>query len=147
MWKKEWNRRDHFFYLQKCFKCEKRREEVFESHKGFIIYTFLNFKFIFERVSGTGAKWNGDRVPEADHALKAESLIWGLNPWTARTWPGPKVAGYLPEPPRCPYRMHVFDADSSSLTLQHLSRIMDILEKAINCTTIKLSIKIRNKQR
>ena len=34
--------------------------------------------------------------------LSAQSPLWGLNPWTVRSWPEPKSATQPTEPPRRP---------------------------------------------
>ena len=63
---------------------------------------FLMFIYFWERqrqnVSGLGAEreretQNRKQAPGSE--LSAQSLIWGLNPWTMRSWPKPKLSQTL----------------------------------------------------
>ena len=51
---------------------------------------FLKFINFWERESGGGAEQAEDGGSEAGSALTAESLMWGWNSRTMRSWPEPK---------------------------------------------------------
>ena len=61
---------------------------------------FLSLFIYFERDRGSASGEEGPRERERErererilnklHTLSAQSLMWGLNPWTMRSWPEPK---------------------------------------------------------
>ena len=89
------------------------REKGPRSDFNLIISSFSFFKNVYlflererENMSRGGAEREGDTESKSNQApgseLSAQSPMWGLNPWTTRSWPELKLDAQLTEPLRHP---------------------------------------------
>ena len=108
----------HYLYLMKCVGLtqthRKRLGLISKSEQMQDFLSFLFFFFYFFNVylfwdRETEHEWGRVRERETQNLkqapgseLSAQSLAWGSNSWTARSWPEPKSDAPLTEPPRCP---------------------------------------------
>ena len=82
--------------------CQYKERFVLFCFNFFNVYSFLR-----DRVQvGEGQKDRGTQSPKQapGSELSAQSPMWGLNSWAARSWPEPKSDAQPTEPPRNPIK-------------------------------------------